>query len=137
MSMVLDASATMARFHANETTNAIIAVFDEIKKSPAWVPPLWKIEVANVLQRNVRKGKYDTTFCDLTLFDLSQLNIRIDLAAPQHLWTETIHLAHRHNLTVYDAIYLELAVRRSLPLATLDADLRNAAKAEGVPLLGL
>jgi predicted nucleic acid-binding protein len=46
-------------------------------------------------------------------------------------------LAHRHRLTLYDAAYLELAQRRRLPLATLDSDLRAAAMAEGVPLLGI
>jgi predicted nucleic acid-binding protein len=45
-------------------------------------------------------------------------------------------LADRHRLTVYDATYLELALRLSLPLATLDDELRNAAQLEGVPLLG-
>jgi len=45
-------------------------------------------------------------------------------------------LAGRHKLTVYDAAYLELAVRRRLPLATLDEQLRAAGNSEGVPLLG-
>jgi predicted nucleic acid-binding protein len=45
-------------------------------------------------------------------------------------------LADRHELSIYDAAYLELALRRNLPLATLDADLRRAAAAEGVQLLG-
>jgi predicted nucleic acid-binding protein len=42
-----------------------------------------------------------------------------------------------HRLTSYDAAYLELAMRTALPLATLDQDLRKAASAEGVSLLGL
>ena len=47
-----------------------------------------------------------------------------------------MRLAERHRLTIYDAAYLELAQRRGVPLATLDTELRNAAGAEGVILLG-
>jgi predicted nucleic acid-binding protein len=54
----------------------------------------------------------------------------------KHVWYETPAFADKHNLTVYDATYLELALRLSLPLATLDEDLRAAAQREGVQLLG-
>ena len=50
-------------------------------------------------------------------------------------WGETLNMADRFQLTVYDAAYLELAERRTLPLATLDAELRAAAKALGVRLV--
>jgi predicted nucleic acid-binding protein len=46
---------------------------------------------------------------------------------------ETLHLARLHNLSLYDAAYLELAVRRGLPLATLDDKLKGTAAAVGVP----
>ena len=52
------------------------------------------------------------------------------------LVTATLDLAERHRLTVYDACHLELALRRSLPLASRDKDLRRAAEASGVPVLG-
>ena len=137
MSMVLDASLTMARFHANEITNEVLKVYAEVNLTGAWVPPLWQIEVANVLQSNVRKGRYDVSYRDQTLKDLAQLNISVDAESPDHLWSTTVDLAYRHRLTVYDAIYLELALRRNLPLATHDTDLRAAATREGDPLLGL
>ena len=54
-----------------------------------------------------------------------------------HAWAQTLDLSTRFSLTVYDAAYLELAVRRGLPLATLDRDLRAAASAAGVTLLGM
>jgi predicted nucleic acid-binding protein len=53
------------------------------------------------------------------------------------VWGATLRLAERHRLTLYDAVYLELALRRALPLATLETELRAAAKAEGVKLLGV
>jgi predicted nucleic acid-binding protein len=64
------------------------------------------------------------------------LPIYCDQETNDHVWDRTLELADRHNLTVYDATYLELAMRLSLPLATLDEDLRKAAQREGVPLLG-
>lgn len=63
---------------------------------------------------------------------LDRLPIKTDLETNAHAWHATLQLADRHNLTPYDAAYLELAQRRRLPLATLDHDLANAAEAEGV-----
>jgi predicted nucleic acid-binding protein len=54
----------------------------------------------------------------------------------RHAWGETLVLAERHLLTPYDAAYLKLAMRRNLPLATLDEDLRQAGRSEKIPLLG-
>jgi predicted nucleic acid-binding protein len=70
------------------------------------------------------------------LADLSLLPISLDPETDRQAWDATLQLAHRHRLTLYDAAYLELAQRRGLPLATLDRDLRTAATAEGVHLLG-
>lgn len=61
----------------------------------------------------------------------------MDDATEAHAWSATLKLATLHGLTIYDASYLELAVRLNAPLATLDRDLRQAAAAEGVPLLGM
>ena len=60
----------------------------------------------------------------------------LDPETGRQAWGATVRLAERHKLSVYDAAYLELAQRRGLPLATLDTDLRRAAMAEGVILLG-
>ena len=68
--------------------------------------------------------------------DLALLPIRVDPETDHQAWGAITRLATRRHLTVYDAAYLELALRRGLPLATLDNDLRAAAKAEKVRLLG-
>jgi predicted nucleic acid-binding protein len=60
----------------------------------------------------------------------------VDAEAEPQAWNAALLLADRHGLTVYDASYLEIASRRKIPLAALDRDLRSAAKAESVPLLG-
>lgn len=137
MSLILDSSATLAWFYANETTPAIRQVFDLLAKGGAWVPSLWRLEVANILEIGLRRGRHDSAFLHATLADLSLLPINLDPETDGQAWGATLHLAHRHRLTLYDAAYLELAQRRGLPLATLDGDLRTAAIAEGVQLLGI
>jgi predicted nucleic acid-binding protein len=137
MSLVLDCSATMAWVYGDETTEAVRAVFDAVASSGAWVPALWRLEVANVLEMGVRRSRHDAAFRDATLADLALLPIRLDPETDQHAWGATARLAARHGLTLYDAAYLELARRVDLPLATLDQELRAAALAEGVPLLGM
>jgi predicted nucleic acid-binding protein len=137
MSLVLDCSVTIAWVHGDETTKAVEAVFDTVASQGAWVPALWRLEVANVLEMGVRRNRHDDAFRDATLADLALLPIKLDPETEQHAWGETARLAAHHRLTLYDAAYLELARRRELALATLDQELRAAADAEGVPVLGV
>ncbi|CAN5348933.1 hypothetical protein BH09SUM1_BH09SUM1_33770 [soil metagenome] len=67
--------------------------------------------------------------------DLSDLDLQQDLQFGHHVLSETLALADKHNLTVYDACYLELAKRLRLPLATLDGDLAAAALAESLTVI--
>jgi len=136
VSLILDSSATLAWVYGDESTNAIREVFARVSDRGAWVPALWRLEVANILEMGVRRGRHDAAFRDATLADLALLPISLDSETDRHAWGATIRLAARHHLTVYDAAYLELAQRRGLPLATLDKELRRAAAAERVVLLG-
>jgi predicted nucleic acid-binding protein len=129
VSLVVDSSATLAWVYSEETTEAISEVLARLTDRGAWVPALWRLEVANVLQMNVRRGRHDAAFRDAALTDLAMLPISIDPETDQQAWGATVRLAARHKLTVYDAAYLELAQRRGLPLATLDKELRDAATA--------
>ncbi len=137
MSLVLDSSVALAWVYSDETTEAIRRLFDQLSESGAWVPGLWRLEVANILEVGVRRGLHDAAFRDSTLADLAILPIQTDIETDRHAWGATSRLAERHRLTVYDAAYLELALRRELPLATLDHELRVAAKAENLQLLGV
>jgi predicted nucleic acid-binding protein len=137
MSLVIDSSTTLAWAYSDEVTDAIRDVFRRISDTGAWVPSLWKLEVANVLQMGVRRGRHDAAFMEATLADLALMPIHVDPDTDRQAWGVTVRLAARHRLTVYDAAYLELTLRRALPLATLDTDLRAAAAAEGVIVLGL
>lgn len=136
MSLVLDSSVTLAWVYGDETTEAIRRIFNLLCEEEAWVPGLWRLEVANILEMGVRRGRHDATFRDATLSDLELLPIRLDPETDRQAWGATLQVAGRHRLTLYDAAYLELALRRGLPLATLDGELRSAAEAEGVVVLG-
>jgi predicted nucleic acid-binding protein len=136
MSLVLDASATLAWLLPEELTGAITAAFDLIADDCAWVPGLWRIEVANSLSVKLRRGRITPLQRRESLVDLKLLPIYCHQETNDHVWGRTLELADLHRLTIYDATYLELALRLSLPLATLDEDLRIAAHQEGVPLLG-
>lgn len=137
MSLVLDSSVTLAWVYSAETTGAVSDVLARVTESGAWVPALWRLEIANVLEMGVRKGRTDGAFRDAALADLALLPITVDGETDHHAWGATAKLAARHSLTLYDAAYLELARRRGLPLATLDQQLRAAAAAEDIVLLGV
>lgn len=137
MRTVIDSSITLAWFFADERTPAADAVLEQVTEAGAVVPSLWRLEFANALQMAVRRKRIDASFRDASLTDLHALDIEIDAETDRHAWQDTLALANRHRLTLYDASYFELAQRLRLPLATLDRELRVAAAAEGVALIGM
>jgi predicted nucleic acid-binding protein len=137
MSLVLDSSVALAWVYGDETTDAVLRLFDEIRIHGAWVPGLWRWEIANVLQMNVKRGRHGGDFRDGALSTLALLPVKVDAEADRQAWIAALHVAERHGLTVYDAAYLEIATRRKIPLATLDRQLRAAAESERVQLLGI
>ena len=136
MSLVIDASLTMTWYFEDEATAATEALLDVVAKSGAVVPPLWRLEVASGFQSGIRRKRIDAAYRDASMADLGRMPITVDPDTDIYVWTTTLQLADRYRLTIYDACYLELAQRRSLPLATLDAELRAAAQALGLPLRG-
>jgi len=137
MSLVLDSSVTLAWIYSEQTSAQIDRVLQLVSRDGAWVPSLWRLEVANILEMGVRRGRHDAAFRDATLGDLALLPIDVDQDTDAHAWGATLRLAERHRLTLYDAAYLELAKRRKAALATLDGELRAAAQGEKVTLLGV
>ena len=136
MSLVLDSSATLAWIFADETTEALRALFDRVAEAGAVVPALWRLEVANGLTVALRRRRIDEGFRRAALSDLSLLDISADKTTDDHAWSDCLDLADRFRLTLYDAAYLELAQRRGLPLATLDDELRAAAGELRISVLG-
>jgi predicted nucleic acid-binding protein len=129
---VLDGSIALSWFFEDEADAYAEAVQDSLAEASAIVPSLWPLEVANGALVGERRKR--TTEAKVTRFLslLKSLPITTDDETAVRAWQETLPLARTHNLSVYDAAYLELAMRRDLPLATLDEDLEAAAAAVGV-----
>jgi predicted nucleic acid-binding protein len=136
MSFVLDSSLAVAFVLQDEITQVTDDVLDSLGEGvEAFAPALWRWEVGNALamaERRKRITEADTHRC---LTALQSLPIHVDEDAWREAWNATFLLARKYQLSVYDAAYLELAIRRRLSLASLDTDLRKAAKAEGLGLL--
>ena len=127
MSIVVDASMAIAWLFADERTDAAHAVMLRVVSDGAVVPSLWRVEVANVLRNAVRRGRCDEAYVDRSLARLGRLPVETDDETGVRAWTATLSLSRKHGLTLHDAAYLELAIRKAEPLATCDAELIAAA----------
>ena len=126
----------MAWLFADEATPKTAAALDRLATETALVPALWFIEITNVLALAERKRRITQAQSDAFISDLGKLGIERDDEAADRAFTHLLTLCRTHQLTSYDAIYLDLAVRRNLPLATVDDQLRKAASKLGVRVLG-
>ena len=135
-SFIIDCSLTMTWCFGDEATDEIANIQERLISEAAAVPPLWKLEVANVLAMAEKRNRI--TVADSTQFVqlIASFDIQIDFDCMAQVFGQVLPLARNHGLTSYDASYLELALRRRLPLATLDDDLRKAATALGIEVLG-
>ena len=136
MSLVLHSSITLEWIYAETATPALAQAMEMVVARGAWVPAHWRLEVATVLEHNTRRGRHDHVFRDDTLKDLSFLPIRVDPETNGRAWETTLQIAVRRSISLYDAAYLELAQRRGLPLAVVDAKLRRIARHEDVAVVG-
>jgi len=133
---VVDCSIAMAWLFHDEATPQTTALLNRLATATALVPAWWFVEITNVLTMAERKGRITPTQSDAFLADLSNLTIECDDEGPARAFTHLLPLCRAHRLTSYDAIYLDLAIRRVLPLATLDEELRRTARKLGISLLG-
>jgi predicted nucleic acid-binding protein len=134
--IIVDASIALAWIYPDERDEIAERALDAVVLYGGLVPTIWHLEVANSLAQGVRRRRLTAPQRDLALVDFARFNIEIDPDTSRQAWSVTLPLAERFVLTGYDAAYLELALRRRLPLATLDRDLRRAARESGVELLG-
>lgn len=135
MSVVVDASMAIAWLFDDERTDAAHDVMRHVVAEGAVVPSLWRLEVANVLRGAVRRGRCDENYVDSSLERLGRLAIVTDDETDSQAWGATRALAREQGLTVYDAAYLELAIRKGGVLASCDGDLLAAAGRRGVEVL--
>lgn len=131
MILVLDSSVAIAWIAEDERSDYADCALRACGSDAALVPDLWHWEVANVLLVFERRGRIDDAAA-IYAQELRRLPVRYEDAPSPSRGREEIALARRHQLTVYDAAYLALALANGLPLATLDAQLAAAARAEGV-----
>ena len=133
---ILDCSMTTAWCFSDELTVPASKVQDRLEKEMALVPDLWFLEVTNVLATAERRKRITPAKSTEFLTLLMAMDIEVDDKAAGRAFEHLLPLCRSHGLTSYDAAYLELALRRRLPLASLDDDLRAGAKALGVEVLG-
>ena len=135
-SFIIDCSITMAWCFGDEATPKTLQLLERLETDAVLVPSLWFLEVANVLAMAERRKRIAAAESDEFVSLLTKFQIEVDDQAHQRAFSQLLSSCRSHALTSYDAVYLELATRRRLPLATLDDPLRRAAKALGVKLLG-
>ena len=135
MTLVIDASLTLAALFEDEQTDEVLSVIDQVTKTSAVVPMIWRYEIANGLQMAIRRKRIDAAYRNVCFDKLRSMPIEVDVEGIDETWLATVALADLYQLTIYDAAYLELAQRRRVPLATLDDALARACKASGVPLI--
>jgi predicted nucleic acid-binding protein len=133
---VLDSSVALAWVLPGEGSDATEALLDEVAADGAAAPGLWPLETANVLLQAEKARRITLGERRRSLTILAGLPIHIDPDTSAQAWGRTLSLAEAQGLTLYDASYLELALRLALPLASLDRQLRQAAASCGVVLLG-
>ncbi|MGC2201211.1 MAG: type II toxin-antitoxin system VapC family toxin [Stellaceae bacterium] len=136
MTFVLDNSVALTWCFEDERTAVTTALLEQVGESGAWAPMIWPLEALNGLLVAERRGRLDALRRQRLASLLRALPIKLDDETASQAWTETVFLAERFSLSSYDAAYLELAQRRRLPLASLDQDLRAAATALGIAVLG-
>lgn len=129
---VLDCSLAMAWVFPDEATESTDRLLDALTDGRAFVPALWPVEVASVLLVATRRRRIAETDRPRIRRNLHALPIRIDPASASRIWDDVLEVAHAHHLSVYDSMYLELAIRMRLPLATLDGALSAAGRTAGL-----
>jgi predicted nucleic acid-binding protein len=134
-SFVADASVAIAWVHPAQATSETEAMLDALVAGDSLVvPALWPLEVANALTILRRRRKLTPDEARNAIEIIRELPVVIDHEAAAVAFTRLVELASEHELTIYDASYIELAARRQLPLASNDMRMKEAAIRSGVDL---
>ncbi len=135
-SFIVDCSVAMTWLFKDEVTPHTTKLLQRLESEIALVPALWHLEVTNVIAVAERQGRISPDESDAFISELGKLDIEIDHESATRAFNELLSLCRAYQRTSYDATYLDLALRRKLPLATLDEPLRKSAKKLGIKLLG-
>jgi predicted nucleic acid-binding protein len=133
---VIDASVTVAWCFQDESTPFTDGVLDLLAAgAEAVVPAIWPLEIANALLVAERRKRLTVTQVAGQLHRISGLPITATAISLQYAFEQVLPAARREHLSAYDAAYMHLALQEGVPLATLDNDLKRAAKENGIILL--
>jgi predicted nucleic acid-binding protein len=132
---VLDVSVTMAWCFEDESSDETWQLLDRLANDSVLVPGIWSAEVANVLLVAERWRRLTRPQARAFIARLLSLPILVEEIGSARLLTDVLTLGRETGLAAYDALYLDLAIRRDLPLATSDRALRTAARKSRVALL--
>ncbi len=132
MTLVIDSSIALAWFLPDESNPLADRILTEVTQGAAHVPPLFPVEFGNGLVMAVRRRRIDHAYRRRTFERIADLDLITDREGGDQVWMDAVELADVHGLTLYDSMYLELALRIGLPLATLDKRLARAALETGV-----
>jgi len=135
-SIVLDASMAVAWAFEDEHTLAVLSALERVSDDGATVPSIWRLEVANAFRSAVRRKRCDEVFVDQAIALIDRSVIEVDSGTDRHAWGDTLRLSRKHDLTSYDAAYLELAVRRRFALASVYRALVAAAVRYDLEVVG-
>lgn len=135
---VLDASVAVAWCFEDESSAFTEGILDLLSLgAEGLVPAIWPLEVGNALLIAERRKRISVAQGTALLGRIAQLPISVEAIGADRAFGEILAVARQHKLTEYDAAYMELALRSALPLATLDEDLRRAARLVGLTLLSV
>ncbi|MCY3814763.1 MAG: type II toxin-antitoxin system VapC family toxin [Gammaproteobacteria bacterium] len=130
--LVLDASISLAWLLDDETAPEADAARQRLATQSAYVPRIWHLEMRNALLVAERRGRLSRRLSEERLDALAELPIRTD---QDPNFRAAMDLARKLDITFYDALYVELALRMTAALATLDKALAHAAANEGLDVL--
>jgi predicted nucleic acid-binding protein len=136
--LVLDVSSTLAFLLKDEfstTATHVLAEFATGSERYLIVPSHFWIEVTNGLLMAERRNRASRSEISEALQFVFTLSITTDDETNRRCPSESLSLAREHGLTLYDAAYLELALRHRADVATLDKALARAAKASGLHVI--
>ena len=133
---IIDNSVVMSWCFRDESNKYADIVLDNLQNSSAVVPFVWPLEVANVLLVAERRKRLTEADSMRFLTLLNQLPITVEEGHSENMMLRILSLAREHRLSSYDASYLDLAMRKGLPIATLDKGLRAAAQKTKVRIFG-
>jgi predicted nucleic acid-binding protein len=135
MTLVLDASVALSWCFEDEATESTLDILRYIERTEAIAPAIWPVEIAHVLRQASRRGRIARRKVTDLLEAMATLPVRLVEIATTTVFVDVMDVAWARDLTPYDALYVELALRTGSELATLDRAMARAGRDAGIAIL--